>query len=52
MKNKVLDELCGRQQCKFKIVDDQMIILLLKNVDIDEQSQSNFSTPDLLFGSF
>ena len=27
---KLLDELCGRQQCKFKIVDDQMIILPLK----------------------
>ena len=30
MKNKVLDELCGRQQCKFKIIDDQVIILPLK----------------------
>ena len=30
MKNKVLDELCGRQQCKFKIIDHQMIILPLK----------------------
>ena len=30
MKNKVLDELCGRQQCKFKIIDEQMIILPLK----------------------
>ena len=27
---KLLDELCGRQQCKFKIVDDQIIILPLK----------------------
>ena len=30
---KLVDELCGRQQCKFKIIDDQMIILPLKNVD-------------------
>ena len=30
MENTVLDELCGRQQCKFKIIDEQMIILPLK----------------------
>ena len=39
MKNMVFDELCGRYQCKFKSIDDHLIILLLKNVDLDEQSQ-------------
>ena len=49
MKNKVLDELCGRQQCKFKIIDHQMIILPLKMLILVNKVWSNFLTPDLLF---
>ena len=51
MKNKVLDELCGRQQCRFKIIDHQMIILLLKMLILVNKVWSNFLTPDLLFSS-
>ena len=51
MKNKVYDELCGRQQCKFKIIDHQMIILPLKMLILVNKVWSNFLTSDLLFSS-
>ena len=51
MKNKVLDELCGRQQCKFKIIDHQMIILPLKMLILVNKVCSNFLTSDQLFPS-
>ena len=41
MKNKVFVQLCERQQCKFKIIDGQMIILPLKVLILMNKVWSN-----------